>query len=143
MSLAAATLVDYYSLRFQIEFNFRDGKQHFGLGDFQATDSVAIANSVGVSMLCLLVSEHLLVDLRSEYPNAGIQDLKSSYRGAYYVRATLKYLPFSVSAIILSGLEKRIRRLGCLHLLSKSSSRSDLCSESGWEEAEEALLLAA
>lgn len=27
-------LIDYYSLRFQIEFNFRDAKQHFGLEDF-------------------------------------------------------------------------------------------------------------
>jgi len=27
-------LVEYYSLRFQIEFNFRDAKQHFGLEDF-------------------------------------------------------------------------------------------------------------
>jgi putative transposase len=26
--------VDYYSLRFQIEFNFRDAKQYWGLEDF-------------------------------------------------------------------------------------------------------------
>ena len=32
--LAYAPLVDYYGLRFQIEFNFRDAKQHWGLEDF-------------------------------------------------------------------------------------------------------------
>ena len=34
LALAAAQLVTYYRLRFQIEFNFRDAKQHFGLEDF-------------------------------------------------------------------------------------------------------------
>ena len=33
-ALAHAPLVDYYSLRFQIEFNFRDAKQYWGLEDF-------------------------------------------------------------------------------------------------------------
>ena len=32
--LDAEKMVDYYSLRFQIEFNFRDAKQHWGLQDF-------------------------------------------------------------------------------------------------------------
>ena len=31
LELAQGTLVDYYSLRFQIEFNFRDAKQFWGL----------------------------------------------------------------------------------------------------------------
>ena len=30
------TVIDYYSLRFQIEFNFRDAKQFWGLEDFIA-----------------------------------------------------------------------------------------------------------
>src|SRR2546428_9310723 len=33
-ALTYASLVDYYSLRFQIEFNFRDAKQYWGLDDF-------------------------------------------------------------------------------------------------------------
>jgi hypothetical protein len=34
LSLAADKLIDYYSLRFQIEFTFRDAKQFWGLEDF-------------------------------------------------------------------------------------------------------------
>src|SRR6266478_5657239 len=34
LDLAYAPLVDYYGLRFQIEFNFRDAKQYWGLEDF-------------------------------------------------------------------------------------------------------------
>src|SRR2546428_5437198 len=34
LTLAYASLVDYYGLRFQIEFNFRDAKQYCGLEDF-------------------------------------------------------------------------------------------------------------
>ncbi len=34
LALAYASLVDYYGLRFQIEFNFRDAKQYWGLEDF-------------------------------------------------------------------------------------------------------------
>jgi hypothetical protein len=33
LSLPFEKLIDYYSLRFQIEFNFRDAKQFWGLED--------------------------------------------------------------------------------------------------------------
>jgi putative transposase len=35
LMIQADILLDYYSLRFQIEFDFRDAKQHFGLSDFK------------------------------------------------------------------------------------------------------------
>jgi len=31
LDVAYASLMDYYGLRLQIEFNFRDAKQHWGL----------------------------------------------------------------------------------------------------------------
>ena len=34
LALDAETMIDYYRLRFQIEFNFRDAKQFWGLEDF-------------------------------------------------------------------------------------------------------------
>lgn len=33
LSLGYENLIDYYRLRFQIEFNFRDAKQYWGLED--------------------------------------------------------------------------------------------------------------
>src|SRR5260370_25168331 len=36
LDLSYDQLIDYYRLRFQIEFNFRDAKQYWGLEDFMA-----------------------------------------------------------------------------------------------------------
>ena len=41
LSLDALDIVRMYKLRFQQEFIFRDGKQHFGLGDCQMRKRVA------------------------------------------------------------------------------------------------------
>jgi putative transposase len=37
VELSWVKVLEYYSLRFQIEFNFRDAKQYFGLEDFMNT----------------------------------------------------------------------------------------------------------
>jgi len=37
LDLSYETIIDYYSLRFQIEFNFRDAKQFWGLEDFTSS----------------------------------------------------------------------------------------------------------
>ena len=39
-------LIDYYKLRFQIEFNFRDAKQYWGLKDFMNIKETPIKNEV-------------------------------------------------------------------------------------------------
>jgi hypothetical protein len=44
LTLAYAPLVDYYGLRFQIEFNFRDAKQYWGLEDFMNNPSCHLLN---------------------------------------------------------------------------------------------------
>ena len=52
-------LLDYYSLRFQIEFNFRDAKQHFGLEDFMTTTQVGVENAANLAFLMVLLSRKL------------------------------------------------------------------------------------
>lgn len=44
-------MIDYYKLRFQIEFNFRDAKQHWGLEDFMNTKEIAVANAASLSLV--------------------------------------------------------------------------------------------
>ena len=53
VSLAAHDIVGYYRLRFQIEFVFRDAKQHTGLNDFQCRHKDSIHTHVNVSMTTL------------------------------------------------------------------------------------------
>ncbi len=39
LELSSHLVMDYYRLRFQIEFNFRDAKQYWGLEDFRSSRS--------------------------------------------------------------------------------------------------------
>lgn len=49
----AKTIVNYYKARFQIEFLFRDAKQHTGLLGCQSTDKDALGFHFNISMLTL------------------------------------------------------------------------------------------
>ena len=41
---------DDYRLRFQIEFNFRDAKQYWGLDDFMNTSPTAVTNAANLAL---------------------------------------------------------------------------------------------
>ena len=53
LSLDALDIVKMYKLRFQQEFLFRDGKQHFGLGDCQMRERVARNEHLEASLCAL------------------------------------------------------------------------------------------
>ena len=42
-------IIKFYSLRFQIEFNFRDAKQYWGLEDFMNVKETAVTNAANLS----------------------------------------------------------------------------------------------
>ena len=63
LDLEASTMIDYYSLRFQIEFEFRDAKQHFGLSDFVCVSEASVTNAVGLSFFVGNLSRHLFGQL--------------------------------------------------------------------------------
>ena len=48
LTLDAEKMIDYYSLRFQIEFNFRDAKQYWGLQDFMNVNKIPVNNAVNL-----------------------------------------------------------------------------------------------
>lgn len=111
-SLAAALLVDYYVLRFQIEFTFRDAQQYFGLEDFMGIEQTSVANACCLAFFMVNLSRRLLTDLRAEYPGAGLHDLKSYYRARHYVDAFLKLVPENAQGIVGADLiEPLCRRL--------------------------------
>ena len=53
LNLDALTIVKYYKARFQIEFVFRDAKQHTGLLDCQSTKKEAIHTHINASITAL------------------------------------------------------------------------------------------
>ncbi len=88
MELDWEKLVDYYSLRFQIEFNFRDAKQHFGLEDFMTRTETGVENAANLSFLMVNLSVKLLSDSGGKWVR--INDLKSRFRGVKYAVETIK-----------------------------------------------------
>jgi len=115
LDLSYEQIIDYYSLRFQIEFNFRDAKQYWGLEDFMNVSETTVTNAANLSLFMVNLTQPLLRDLRLEHPSAGILDLKAHYRGHKYVTETLKLLPEMPEPILIDHIFATIARIGRIH----------------------------
>ncbi len=78
LNLSYEKIIDYYKLRFQIEFNFRDAKQFWGLEDFMNLSQTAVTNAVNLAFFMVNLSHHLLADFRLLNPDSGIIDQNDS-----------------------------------------------------------------
>jgi putative transposase len=112
LALSPAQLTDYYSLRFQNEFNFRDAKQFWGLEDFMNTSQPAVTNAAHLAFLMVNVSAVLLQPHRLHQPDFSVLDLKAYYRARRYLDETIKSLPVSPDVDLFSRLWQRFSRLG-------------------------------
>jgi hypothetical protein len=117
-------LIKFYSLRFQIEFNFRDAKQYWGLEDFMNVKEVAVTNAVNLSFFMLNFSHVLLQSHRKKNQDFSVLDLKSYYRGYRYASEIIKLLPQKPDAILLANIFQQIARLGAIHSLSSPAETS-------------------
>ena len=111
-------IIKFYSLRFQIEFNFRDAKQYWGLEDFMNVKENAVTNAANLSFFMVNFSYALLQPFRQQNPDYSILDLKSQYRGYRYASETIKMLPQKPDAILLAEIFQQIARLGAIHTVS-------------------------
>ena len=111
-------IIDYYSLRFQIEFNFRDAKQYWGLEDFMNMNEVPVTNAINLSLFMVNLSQVLLRQFRQTQPNSGILDLKAYFRAAKYFEETIKMLPQKPEPFLLQQIFDQIATLGCIHTVN-------------------------
>ena len=118
LALDAETLIDSYGLRFQIEFNFRDAKQYWGLEDFMNVNKTSVNNAANLSMFMVNVSAKLLTPLRLEHSEWSVLDLKARYRGAKYLHETLKILPQKPDTIVIDQIAERLGSIGAIHYTS-------------------------
>ena len=118
LDLDAETLIDYYSLRFQIEFNFRDAKQFWGLDDFINVKETPVNTAANLSMFMVNVSAKLRETFGSEHPGYGVLDVKARYRGQKYLQETLKILPQKPEAIVIDDIAERLGAIGAIHYTS-------------------------
>lgn len=121
LELAYDKLIDYYSLRFQIEFNFRDAKQFWGLEDFMNTHQTSVTNAANLSVFLVLVSKLLLRHFRTTQPDFGILDLKAYFRSQRYLSETLKWLPHLPDTISLANILHKLLSLGSIRTSHSST----------------------
>ncbi len=115
LELTYEKIIDFYSLRFQIEFNFRDAKQYWGLEDFMNIKAVPLTNALNLSLFMVNLSQVLLCEFRQTHPASGILDLKAYFRAAKYFEETIKLLPQKPEPILLEQIFGRVASLGCIH----------------------------
>jgi len=104
-------IIAYYRLRFQIEFNFRDAKQYWGLEDFMVINEQSVFNAANLSLFMVNLSQTVLATSKEE----SILDLKARYHGIRYAEELFKILPENVEPIIIEQLFEKVPVLGRIH----------------------------
>jgi putative transposase len=124
LALAYAPLVDYYGLRFQIEFNFRDAKQYWGLEDFMNITPTGVTNAANLSLFMGNVAYRLRADGHPRDPDYSVLDLKADCRAYKYVEETIKMLPEKPEPIVFAKILNQVAGLGRIHASQASFSFS-------------------
>lgn len=93
LELDSQTLINYYKLRFQIEFDFRDAKQHFGLSDFKNYKEKNLTNFVNFSLTMTLISKSMVEKFREKHqnPKLSILDLKVSQNHKFHTKSIINW----------------------------------------------------
>ena len=125
LELSHETLIDDYSLRFQIEFNFRDAKQYWGLEDFMNIQPTAVTNAANLSLFMVNLTARLRHDLGQDphgqdphgqdQQHFSVLDLKAHVRGLRYVEEVIQLLPQIPEPILLEQLRQHLASLGSIH----------------------------
>jgi putative transposase len=115
MELGWEPLMHYYRLRFQIEFNFRDAKQFWGLEDFMNTGQTQVTNAANLAFFMVNLSQRLLQEARQVHPQAGVLDIKAHWRGRHYAQETLKLLPQQPAPDLREQIMQKVACYGAIH----------------------------
>ncbi len=107
-------LIAYYSLRFQIEFNFRDAKQFWGLEDFMNVGEQPIHNAANLSLFMVNLCKVLTDQLKAPQAETSVLDLKAHFRAEKYAIATLKLLPQKPDDILIRQILNNIPKIGAI-----------------------------
>jgi putative transposase len=124
LDLAYAPLVDYYGLRFQIEFNFRDAKQYWGLEDFMNVTPTGVTNAANLSLFMVNVAYCLRTASHPRDSDYSVLDLKADCRAYKYVEETIKMLPEKPEPVLLRQILHKVAGLGRIHASQPSFSFS-------------------
>lgn len=111
LELTSENMIFYYRLRFQIEFTFRDAKQHWGLEDFMNIKKQAVRNAANLSMFMVNLSYAVGRTMSS----FSVNDIKARFHAHFYVKKLLKKALQIEDPIIIQQLYDTVGGLGCIH----------------------------
>jgi len=114
-ALAYAPLVDYYRLRFPIEFNFRGTKQYWSLEDFMHVTPTGVTHAAHLSLCMVHVAYCRRADGHTRAPDDSVLDLQADYRGDKDVEETIKMLPEKPEPVLLAKMLNQVAGLGRIH----------------------------
>jgi putative transposase len=118
LGLDGMLIAQYYSLRFQIEFNFRDAKQYFGLSDFKSTQPKQLTNAVGLSFFMVNLSNIISGRAKTQggFEMLSILDIKACFRAILYSK-TLNNTPvLGIDNILDHSNIETLKRLGVVNM---------------------------
>ena len=124
MALAYAPLVDYDGRQCQIECNFRDAKQYWGLEDFMHVTPTGVTNAANLSLFMVNVAYRLRADVHPCNPDYSVLDLKADCRGYKYVEETIQMLPEKPAPVLFAKILNQVTGLGRIHISQPSFSFS-------------------
>lgn len=92
LQLDAQTMIAYYTLRFQIEFDFRDAKQHFGLHKFKNYHQTQLNNMFNLAFLALVAAKVWQQQwaIKLKQPKLSLLDLKTIIKAQKNLESILK-----------------------------------------------------
>jgi len=124
LELAYTPLVDYYGLRFHIEFPFRDAKQSWGLEDCMHVTPTGVTNAAHLSLCMVHVAYRLRADVHARDPDSSVLALNADCRGYKYLEETIQMLPEKPEPVLCAKILHHVAGLGRLHAAQPSCSFS-------------------
>ena len=118
LTLTESQIIKYYSLRFQIEFDFRDAKQFYGLSDFKNYKQTQVTNAVNLSFTMTMLGKLILekYKLKLGCSTMGINDLKTVFKIQKHAQAFFNYNKIEPDDFLNSPQFLNIARLEAIHI---------------------------
>ena len=116
-------MIYLYAMRFQIEFNFRDAKQYFGLADLKNVKEQSVKNAVGMAFFMGNLSLILLekAKLKFQVDECSVQDLKAMFRADFYLQNILNTLDMPNKPLFNDPIFQNISYIGAVNLKKKAA----------------------
>lgn len=114
LELPAQAILKYYRLRFQIEFSFRDAKQHLGLTHCQSRDLKAMHFHFNAVMMTLNLA--LMENRLQQKQGFSLQDIKTRYFNLNWMERIIHHLDLDPEYVKNHPNFDKLLTTGALHL---------------------------